>query len=85
MKLLPAVSGAACFDSPAGSALQVWGKQQLYLLHAICTVGQRARASGTAAPFRPPCDGVFRAVPPTFNAREYCGKILQQVRQWACC
>ena len=29
--------------------------------------------------FRPLCDGVFRAVPPTVNAKEFCGKILQQV------
>ena len=31
--------------------------------------------------FRPLCDGVFRAVPPTVNAKEFCGKILQQVPQ----
>lgn len=29
--------------------------------------------------YRPLCDGVFRAVPPAISAREYCGKVLQQV------
>ncbi|CAL5218626.1 g327 [Coccomyxa viridis] len=32
--------------------------------------------------FRPLCDGVFRAVPPTVNAKEFCGKILQQAGTW---
>ena len=41
---------------------------------------QRARAGASPMVYRPPCDGVFRAVPPTFNAREYCGKIMQQAR-----
>ena len=40
---------------------------------------QRQEKKLTQAHFRPLCDGVFRAVPPTVNAKEFCGKILQQV------
>ena len=46
-----------------------------------CAGGPQQRQKSNASPlmYRPLCDGVFRAVPPTISAREYCGKVLQQV------
>ena len=57
-------------------------------LPGMNTVGAVLRLSADAGrqtkkeniQFRPLCDGVFRAVPPTVNAKEFCGKILQQVQ-----
>jgi hypothetical protein len=41
---------------------------------------QRPAAGQIPLAYRPLCDGVFRAVPPTIaNAKDYCGKVLQQV------
>lgn len=45
----------------------------------VVGAGQRQPKKDGNLQFRPLCDGVFRAVPPTVNAREFCGKILQQV------
>ena len=43
-----------------------------------CCAGRQTKKD-CSLQFRPLCDGVFRAVPPTVNAKEFCGKILQQV------
>ncbi|EIE25900.1 hypothetical protein COCSUDRAFT_64891 [Coccomyxa subellipsoidea C-169] len=53
-------------------------------LNGGATGGPQQRQKSNASPlmYRPLCDGVFRAVPPTISAREYCGKVLQQGGTW---